>query len=577
MRLRAERGDLARRVGALERRQVDHADRELEREELRLALDRALRERRGALLERDRVDRADARQPRLERELESGRQCGRLGHTTESSPRPEQRSTGERVLPAFLPVEAAARRAPRAGVAEQVLERPAVRRVRDQPTRAPSTRGPSSGKKRSQLRRTCGSSRTARGYGRRAGRGLDRVDLRDRAPVQLAVVALASRAVRNGRRSRRRIVGDRRRRSRSSREHEPRDPRRRLPSMADLLDGVLERVDRVERRGASPTAPRREADRRSGRACRRRRTARAAGHQMPRRSSIASSRRHFGRTFTCSSRKTGWPSSALDLGPGARADLLHDRAALADDDLLLRLGLDEDRSRGRPSRPSSSTSTEIACGTSSRVSCERLLADELGDLHLERAGRCAARAGSTPAPRAAARRARRAARRRRRPSSRSRVERVEVAELRRRSASASAMCPGFRRSTLFSGDHDRHAEREDALRDEAVAGADPLARVEHEEHARRRPRTTRRPCAACARSARRAAAGSPAGRRARAGSPSPFAIPKMRRRVVCGLSETIATLPPQSAFTSVDLPTFGRPATATNPLFKVPYPDPGWG
>src|SRR5919198_661229 len=40
----------------------------------------------------------------------------------------------------------------------------------------------------------------------------------------------------------------------------------------------------------------------------------------------------------------------------------------------------------------------------------------------------------------------------------------------------------------------------------------------------------------------------------------------MRRRVVCGLSETIATLPPQSAFTSVDLPTFGRPATATKPL-----------
>jgi hypothetical protein len=31
------------------------------------------------------------------------------------------------------------------------------------------------------------------------------------------------------------------------------------------------------------------------------------------------------------------------------------------------------------------------------------------------------------------------------------------------------------------------------------------------------------------------------------------------------LSETIATLPPQSAFTSVDLPTFGRPATATKP------------
>src|SRR5436190_6638177 len=48
---------------------------------------------------------------------------------------------------------------------------------------------------------------------------------------------------------------------------------------------------------------------------------------------------------------------------------------------------------------------------------------------------------------------------------------------------------------------------------------------------------------------------------------SPLAMPKIRRRVVCGLSETIATLPPQSAFTSVDFPTFGVPATATKPLF----------
>src|SRR5215207_70257 len=39
----------------------------------------------------------------------------------------------------------------------------------------------------------------------------------------------------------------------------------------------------------------------------------------------------------------------------------------------------------------------------------------------------------------------------------------------------------------------------------------------------------------------------------------------MARRVVCGLSETIATLRPTMAFTSVDLPTLGRPASATNP------------
>src|SRR3954447_16140287 len=44
--------------------------------------------------------------------------------------------------------------------------------------------------------------------------------------------------------------------------------------------------------------------------------------------------------------------------------------------------------------------------------------------------------------------------------------------------------------------------------------------------------------------------------------------PKIRRLVVCGLSEVIATLPPASAFTSVDLPTLGRPATATKPDFN---------
>src|SRR3954464_15803629 len=54
-------------------------------------------------------------------------------------------------------------------------------------------------------------------------------------------------------------------------------------------------------------------------------------------------------------------------------------------------------------------------------------------------------------------------------------------------------------------------------------------------------------------------------------------MPITRRRVVCGLSEVIATLPPASAFTSVDLPTFGRPATATKPLFNAPHPHPGWG
>ena len=36
-------------------------------------------------------------------------------------------------------------------------------------------------------------------------------------------------------------------------------------------------------------------------------------------------------------------------------------------------------------------------------------------------------------------------------------------------------------------------------------------------------------------------------------------MPRIARRVVCGLSETIATFSPTIALTSVDLPTFGRP------------------
>src|SRR5512138_1849447 len=40
-------------------------------------------------------------------------------------------------------------------------------------------------------------------------------------------------------------------------------------------------------------------------------------------------------------------------------------------------------------------------------------------------------------------------------------------------------------------------------------------------------------------------------------------IPSWRLRVVCGLGETAAIFCPNSAFTSVDLPTLGRPMMAT--------------
>ncbi len=46
----------------------------------------------------------------------------------------------------------------------------------------------------------------------------------------------------------------------------------------------------------------------------------------------------------------------------------------------------------------------------------------------------------------------------------------------------------------------------------------------------------------------------------------------MARRVVWGLSETIATLKPTMALASVDLPTLGRPASATKPERAAAHP-----
>ncbi len=47
--------------------------------------------------------------------------------------------------------------------------------------------------------------------------------------------------------------------------------------------------------------------------------------------------------------------------------------------------------------------------------------------------------------------------------------------------------------------------------------------------------------------------------------PGLFTMARTWVRVVCGLSETMLTFCPTSAFNSVDLPTFGRPASVTNP------------
>src|SRR5215469_8066086 len=48
-------------------------------------------------------------------------------------------------------------------------------------------------------------------------------------------------------------------------------------------------------------------------------------------------------------------------------------------------------------------------------------------------------------------------------------------------------------------------------------------------------------------------------------SPGIVSTPWMEVRVVCGLSATIATFCPITAFSRVDLPAFGRPTSDTNP------------
>ncbi len=97
-RLRAERRHLAGRVLPLERRQVAAANRELERPDLRVLLDRALRELGGALLDGHLVDRADARQPLLERQLEAAREDRRLRHGAQCKRSPGRCGLVERLM-----------------------------------------------------------------------------------------------------------------------------------------------------------------------------------------------------------------------------------------------------------------------------------------------------------------------------------------------------------------------------------------------------------------------------------------------------------------------------------------------
>ena len=170
----------------------------------------------------------------------------------------------------------------------------------------------------------------------------------------------------------------------------------------------------------------------------------------------------------------------LDLRPRTRADLPDHRAALANEDLLLRVRLyeqvraqhllvelvDLDRDRVRDLVP---------------CEPERLLADPLRDLVVHRQiGALVDREVERPL----GQQRDELVTKLRDPVAGLRahgVERVEVAEVRRRLhllRDVSALQP----VDLVERDHDGDAERVDALRDEAVSSPDPLTRGEHEQH-----------------------------------------------------------------------------------------------
>ena len=123
------------------------------------------------------------------------------------------------------------------------------------------------------------------------------------------------------------------------------DPQARLPRVVDSRHGVRRQPHRIE--GLESRHQRLAGER----VVREEQRAvdveeREQRHQMPSRSSIASSRRHFGLALTLRSRKIWCPSRSSISGRARVPICLTIGAALADDDLLLRLGLDEDRRRG---------------------------------------------------------------------------------------------------------------------------------------------------------------------------------------------------------------------------------------
>ena len=119
---------------------------------------------------------------------------------------------------------------------------------------------------------------------------------------------------------------------------------------------------------------------------------------------------------------------------------------------------------------------------------------------------------------------------------------------------------------LVDGDRHRAARRAAAqqLGDETVPGADALLGVDDEQAAVGVGELALDPVLH-ALGERIPGALDPGRSTSTSCQSGPLATPRIARRVVCGLSETIATLAPTIALASVDLPTLGRPAKATKP------------
>ena len=284
------------------------------------------------------------------------------------------------------------------------------------------------------------------------------------------------------------------------------------------------------------------------------------------------------RTRTERSRCTCVAELALELAPGGGADRLDHPPAGADEDPLLGLGLDPHAARGRRSRSSrgrstSSMTTSTACGTSWNVRRSTCSRTSSASMHVARPGRSGPPAGRRTGPRAAAR---------------TRCSTSAGTPVPVRAETGKISSPTSSVGGLLQRQHGPRA-------------VEPVDLVDRDDHRQLRARAARAamkrspgPTPSSPLSTHQRGVGvaelaldaalhalgqrvaralhARAGRRARAACRRVVATPRIARRVVCGLSETIATLRPTIALTSVDLPTFGRPASATKPRRGVTSP-----